>query len=65
MISGIPYRIIGIPVAKGTVFGRPQDAFVQLPIKTYGANFGGFRGSRYLYFVATAPVGQAFQGCGG
>jgi hypothetical protein len=28
----------------------PQDAFIQLPLKTFGSNFGGFRGSRYLYF---------------
>src|SRR5436190_4546476 len=33
-ISGIPYKIIGIQTAKGTVFGQPQDNFVQLPIKT-------------------------------
>lgn len=51
-ISGIPYRIIGIQTAKGTVFGMPQDSFVQLPIKTFGANFGGLRGSRSPYFVA-------------
>ena len=60
-IQGIPYRIIGIRVAKGTVFGRPQDAFVQLPIKTYGANFGGFRGSRYLYFQATSTSDKTFK----
>ena len=40
-IRGVPYRVIGVRVAKGTVFGMPQDAFVQLPIKTFGANFGG------------------------
>lgn len=53
-VSGIPYRIIGIQVAKGTVFGQPQDSFITFPIKTYGANFGGLRGSRGLYFVASA-----------
>jgi putative ABC transport system permease protein len=53
-IQGIPYRIIGIQTAKGTVFGMPQDNFVQFPIKTYGANFGGLRGSRGLYFVASS-----------
>ena len=53
-ISGIPYRIIGIQVAKGTVFGQPQDSFITFPIKTYGANFGGLRGSRGLYFEASA-----------
>ena len=61
IIDGIPYRILGIATPKGTVFGRPQDAFVQLPLKTYGANFGGFRGSRYLYFVAIAPSDKLFK----
>lgn len=59
-IRGIPYRVIGIQVAKGTVFGQPQDAFVQLPIKTFGANFGGFRGNRFVYFQATAPSDALF-----
>ncbi|PYS89310.1 MAG: ABC transporter permease [Acidobacteria bacterium] len=59
-IRGIPYRVIGVRVAKGTVFGQPQDAFVQLPIKTFGSNFGGFRGNRYLYFVATARSDKLF-----
>ncbi len=52
-ISGIPYRIIGIQVAKGTVFGQSRDAFIQVPIKTFGANFGGLRRNRAPYFVAT------------
>lgn len=56
-ISGIPYRIIGIQVAKGTVFGMSQDAFIQLPIKTFGANFGGLRRNRAPYFVATVKNG--------
>lgn len=60
-IRGIPYRIIGVQVAKGTVFGRPMDAFVQLPLKTYGTNFGGFRGSRYLYFVGTSTTDKTFD----
>lgn len=53
-IQGIPYKIIGIQTTKGTVFGQPQDNFVQFPIKTYGANFGGLRNSRGLYFSLTA-----------
>lgn len=61
VIRGIPYRVIGVQVAKGTVFGRPMDSFVQLPLKTYGSNFGGFRGGRYLYFVATAPSDALFK----
>jgi putative ABC transport system permease protein len=38
-IRGIPYRVIGVRVAKGTVFGQPQDAFIQLPIKTFRLEF--------------------------
>ncbi|HVE56460.1 MAG TPA: ABC transporter permease [Pyrinomonadaceae bacterium] len=60
-ISGIPYKIVGIQTAKGTVFGRPQDNFVQFPIKTYGANFGGLRGSRGIYFEASAKSDKLFN----
>lgn len=60
-IRGIPYRIIGIQVAKGTVFGQPQDSFVTLPIKTYGTNFGGLKNSRGLYFVVTAKNDNVFK----
>ena len=53
-ISGIPYRIIGIQTAKGTVFGQPQDNFVRLPLKTFGAAFGGLTRQRAPYFVVAA-----------
>jgi putative ABC transport system permease protein len=53
--------VIGVRVAKGTVFGMPQDAFVQLPLKTFGSDFGGFRGGRYLYFVGSAPSDKLFD----
>jgi len=55
VIRGIPYRVIGIQTVKGTVFGMPQDLFIQLPLKTYGSNFGGFTRNRYLYYEA-APL---------
>lgn len=61
VIQGIPYRIIGIQVEKGTIFGQPQDSFVQFPIKTYGNNFGGLRGGRGLYFVASAINDKVFD----
>ena len=60
-IQGIPYKIIGIQTAKGTIFGMPQDVFVQFPIKTYGSNFGGLRGSRGIYFEATAKSPKLFN----
>lgn len=60
-ISGIPYRIIGIQTAKGTVFGQPQDNFVELPLKTFAANFGGLRFNRAPYFVVTAKDEKKFD----
>src|SRR6185295_15705044 len=52
-ISGLPYRVIGVEAARGTVFGIPQDTFILIPLKTYSNNFGGLIRQRSLYFVAT------------
>lgn len=60
-INGLPYRIIGVAEAEGTVFGIPQDNFITLPLKTYGNNFGGFTRNRLLYFVATAKSDDNFS----
>ena len=61
IIAGLPYRIIGVEAAKGTVFGVPQDNFIQLPLKTYANNFGGLIRQRSLYFVATSKVDNQFN----
>jgi putative ABC transport system permease protein len=60
-IEGIPYRIIGVQTAKGTVFGRPQDSFVEFPIKTFGANFGGLKWNRAPFFVVAAKNDKVFN----
>lgn len=60
-IRGIPYRIIGIQVAKGTVFGQSQDNFILLPIKTYGLAFGGLTRNRAPYFEASAKSNELFN----
>jgi putative ABC transport system permease protein len=60
-VSGIPYKIIGIQTAKGTVFGQPQDNFVMMPIKTFGNAFGGLRNQRAPYFVVTAKNEKVFN----
>src|SRR5712691_7951617 len=60
-VAGLPYRVIGVAVAKGTVFGVPQDNFVTLPLKTYGNNFGGFTRNRLLYFEATSKTDETFN----
>jgi len=60
-IRGIPYRVIGVEVAKGTVFGIPQDNFIIIPLKTYAVNFGGLIRQRSLYFVATSITDEQFN----
>jgi putative ABC transport system permease protein len=60
-VAGLPYRVIGVAVAKGTVFGVPQDNYVTLPLKTYGNNFGGFTRNRLLYFEATSKTDEGFN----
>jgi putative ABC transport system permease protein len=60
-VAGMPYRVIGVATAKGTVFGVPQDMFVQLPLKTYANNFGGLIRNRSLYFVITSKTDPLFN----
>ncbi len=60
-IRGVPYRVIGIRVAKGTVFGMPQDNFITIPLKTYINQFGSARGSRSLFFVGTSYDDEQFD----
>lgn len=60
-VAGLPYRVIGVQTAKGTVFGVPQDNFITLPLKTYGNNFGGFTRNRLLYFEATSRTDDTFK----
>jgi putative ABC transport system permease protein len=60
-ISGLPYRVIGVEVARGTVFGIPQDNFIVIPLKTYSINFGGLIRQRSLYFVATSRQDELFN----
>jgi putative ABC transport system permease protein len=60
-VAGLPYRVIGVATAKGTVFGVPQDNFVTLPLKTFGNNFGGFTRNRLLYFEATSKTDATFN----
>lgn len=60
-IRGLPYRVIGVEVARGTVFGMPQDNFVVIPLKTYSVNYGSLIRQRSLYFVATSRTDDTFN----
>src|SRR4030095_14591512 len=60
-VRGLPYRVVGIEVAKGTVFGIPQDNFIVVPLKTYSVNYGGLIRQRSLYFIATSRTDDVFN----
>ncbi|HEY0404487.1 MAG TPA: ABC transporter permease [Pyrinomonadaceae bacterium] len=60
-ISGLPYRVVGVATAKGTIFGVPQDMFITVPLKTYANNFGGLINRRGLYMVATSTSDKNFN----
>ena len=60
-VRGLPYRVIGIETARGTVFGIPQDSFVILPLKTYAVNYGSLIRQRSLYFIATSITDERFN----
>jgi putative ABC transport system permease protein len=60
-IRGMPYRVIGVEAAKGTVFGIPQDNFIVIPLKTYAVNYGGLIRQRSLYFIATSKTDDTFN----
>jgi putative ABC transport system permease protein len=60
-VRGLPYRVIGVEVARGTVFGIPQDTFVILPLKTYAVNYGSLIRQRSLYFIATSITDERFN----
>ena len=60
-VRGMPYRVVGVETAKGTVFGIPQDNFVVIPLKTYATNYGSLIRQRSLYFVITSSTDENFN----
>ncbi|MFN0088203.1 MAG: ABC transporter permease [Blastocatellia bacterium] len=60
-IRGLPYRVVGVAVAKGTVFGMPQDIWITVPLKTYIKNFGPPVRQRSFYMVGTAKDDNQFS----
>src|SRR4026207_1055176 len=60
-VRGLPYRVIGVEAARGTVFGVPQDSFIILPLKTYSVTYGALMRQRSLYFIATSRTDEVFN----
>ena len=46
-IEGRPFTVIGVAVAKGSVFGQSQDAFVDIPAGTYFQIYSARQGIAY------------------
>jgi putative ABC transport system permease protein len=61
IITGLPYRVVGVAAVKGSVFGFAQDSFVTIPINTYAKDFGPLIRQRSLYMVGTAKSDELFQ----
>ena len=59
-IRGLPYRVIGVAAAKGTVFGMPQDIYITIPLRTYIKNYGPAVRQRSFYMVGTAISDDLF-----
>jgi putative ABC transport system permease protein len=43
-IDGRPFRIVGVAAPIGSVFGQPQDAFINVPFGTYEKMYGSQNG---------------------
>src|ERR1051326_8308207 len=50
-LDGLPFEVVGVAKAKGSVFGQSQDNFVMIPIETYFKIWGSHSG---MTFAGTA-----------
>jgi putative ABC transport system permease protein len=55
-VEGLPFTVIGVAEAKGSVFGQSQDAFVDIPVETYFQIYGSRTGIRYAGRAADQKV---------
>jgi putative ABC transport system permease protein len=46
--GGIPFQVIGVAKAKGSVFGQSQDNFLVIPVETYFKTWGSRSGMDYV-----------------
>src|SRR5271165_2429193 len=47
-VEGVPYAIVGVAKALGSVFGQSQDNFVMIPIESYFKTYGSRNGIRLV-----------------
>ena len=46
-VTGLPYQVVGVAKAKGSVFGQSQDNFVVIPSETFFKTWGSRGGMDY------------------
>jgi putative ABC transport system permease protein len=46
-VTGLPYQVVGVAKAKGSVFGQSQDNFVVIPAETFFKTWGSRGGMDY------------------
>jgi putative ABC transport system permease protein len=52
-VDGVPYQVVGVAKAKGSVFGQSQDKFVMVPVYSYFKTYGnGLRNDVALFAKA-------------
>jgi putative ABC transport system permease protein len=47
-IEGVPYTVVGVAKALGSVFGQSQDNFAMIPIESYFKTYGSRNGIRMI-----------------
>jgi putative ABC transport system permease protein len=60
-ISGMPFTVIGVAVAKGTVFGQSQDNYINIPLKTFERVVGPLTGRRAVSFEGTSRTPELYN----
>jgi putative ABC transport system permease protein len=50
-IDGMPFEVIGVAKAKGSVFGQSQDNFAAIPAETYFKIYGSRTGISYAFLA--------------
>jgi len=55
-VEGRPFTVVGVAVAKGSVFGQSQDAFVDIPIETFFQIYSARQGISYAARAADQKV---------
>jgi putative ABC transport system permease protein len=54
-VGGLPFEVVGVAKALGSVFGNSQDNFVMIPIESYFKTYGSRNGIRLIAKAMDQP----------